>query len=78
MAENKNKTVYKLKDCYIFEYEGQNSIEYDLLDGIEKHDKTQTGYLLCPQNAIRSNISSDSNESQSGEAPLLVAKEENV
>lgn len=48
MPEQTNKVVYKLKDCYIFEYEGQNSIEYDLLDGIEKHDKTQTGYLLCP------------------------------
>lgn len=67
-----------MKDCYIFEYEGQNTIEYDLLDGIEKHDKTQRGYLLFPEKVIKSNISSDSNESHSGETPLLVATEENV
>ena len=77
MAEHK-KTVHKLKDCFIFEYEGQNSIEYDLLDGIEKHDKTQTGYLLFPETVIRRSNSNGSNESQSGETPLLVANEENV
>ena len=48
MPETQKTTYYKMKDCYIFEYEGQNTIEYDLLDGIEKHDKTQKGYLLFP------------------------------
>ena len=28
------KKVFKMKDFYIFELEGQNSIEYDLLDNI--------------------------------------------
>ncbi len=31
-----SKKVFKLKDCYMFELEGKNSIEYELLDGIEK------------------------------------------
>ena len=77
MVENQ-KTVHKLKDCYIFEYEGENSIEYDLLDGIEKHEKTQTGYLLFPEAVLKKVNSEGSDKPESGETPLLVAKEENV
>lgn len=63
---NKPKKYLKLKDCFIFEYEGKNSIEYDFLDNIERDENTKSGYLVQPQKVITNRISSDSNDSFSG------------
>lgn len=70
-----SKKFFKLKDCFIFELEGKNSIEYNFLDNIERDENTQSGYLMLPEKVIKSEISDHSNEPGSGEVPLLTEKE---
>ena len=63
-----------MKDFYIFELEGQNSIEYDLLENIERDEHTQSGIFMLPERVIlKKEISNDSsNGPASGEVPLIV------
>lgn len=34
--------------CFIFQLQGQNTIEYDMLDSIEKAKDTKVGFIVDP------------------------------
>jgi hypothetical protein len=68
------KKITKLKDCYVFDLEGKNSIEYDLLDGIENDEAAYCGMLVKSSKIDTSKLrsSSGSEGSNAPEAPLLI------
>ncbi len=68
------KVAYKLDKCFIFEYEGQNTIEYDMLDSIEKAKDTKVGYIVAPEQSLRRSIS-DREEELDPIAQLVNGKE---
>lgn len=63
--------VFKMKDFYVFELEGKNSIEYDFLDSIEKDQHTQSGYFMVPEKVI-SSVISDGSDEPPAEVPMIL------
>jgi hypothetical protein len=59
----------------MFEYEGQNTIEYDMLDSIEKAKDTKVGYIVAPEQSLRRSISDRGEEELDPIAQLVNGKE---
>jgi hypothetical protein len=62
MEATHKKSVVRLQNCLIFDLEGKNSIEYDMLDYIEKNPNTTAGYIVMPEQTLRKSISKVEND----------------
>lgn len=53
-----------MQNCFIFEFEGQNTIEYDLdiMESIEKCKEAEPGYIVFPEQALRKSIREEKKE----------------
>ena len=70
------KTAFRLNNCFIFEYEGQNTVEYDLLDYIEKCKDAVEGCVVFPEQPLRRSTSQE--ETEDAITRLVACKEKSV
>lgn len=61
-----------MQNCFIFEFEGQNTIEYDLdiMESIEKCKEAEPGYIVFPEQALRKSIREEKKEQSEEMDPI--------
>lgn len=59
-----------MQNCFIFQLEGENTIEYDLLDNIEKCKDAHEGYLVFPEQTLMRSMRESQKEEKQDEEEL--------
>ena len=67
-----------MPNCFIFDLEGQNSIEYDLdiVESIQRCPDAKEGYIVFPEKTLRKSIREEKSEEMDPVGMLVQGKEE--
>ncbi len=65
-----------MPNCFIFDLEGQNSIEYDIFESIQRCPDAKEGYIVFPEKTLRKSIREEKSEEMDPIGMLVQGKEE--